>query len=145
VTFEWGDEALPERIWIKIVVDPDTECWNWIGYRNEHDYGVVRYDGVRLAHRVTFEAATGELPPWPERSLDHLCRNPPCCNPDHLEVVTPRENTLRGEGIAAREAAQTHCINNHLLSGDNLGLQAGGRKRYCKTCRRANDARRSRR
>lgn len=31
----------------------------------------------------------------PKGAIDHLCRNPRCCNPDHLEEVTDRENTLR--------------------------------------------------
>lgn len=29
--------------------------------------------------------------------LDHLCRNRWCCNPDHLESVTPAENVRRGD------------------------------------------------
>ena len=27
--------------------------------------------------------------------LDHLCVNPPCINIDHLELVTPQENSAR--------------------------------------------------
>lgn len=27
--------------------------------------------------------------------VDHLCFNPSCCNPDHLEAVTPQENKRR--------------------------------------------------
>ena len=28
--------------------------------------------------------------------IDHLCRNRNCVRPDHLEVVTPAQNTRRG-------------------------------------------------
>lgn len=47
----------------------------------------------RLAHRVRHEAATGEHAPV----LDHLCRNRWCCNPDHLEAVSPAANVRRGD------------------------------------------------
>jgi hypothetical protein len=59
-----------------------------------------------------------------------------------MEVVTQRENLLRGNGITARRARQTHCIHGHELSGDNLYLHKKGRQ--CKTCRRAIEERRVR-
>jgi hypothetical protein len=34
--------------------------------------------------------------------IDHLCRETLCCNPEHLEAVTNRENTLRGKVSALR-------------------------------------------
>ncbi|MGL4650278.1 MAG: HNH endonuclease [Caldilineaceae bacterium] len=27
--------------------------------------------------------------------VDHLCATPSCCNPDHLDLVTPSENSRR--------------------------------------------------
>ena len=32
------------------------------------------------------------------RQVDHLCRLRACVNPDHLELVTARENIRRGNG-----------------------------------------------
>jgi hypothetical protein len=66
--------------------------------------------------------------------LDHKCRARRCVNPDHLELVTHRENILRGQTIAARRIAQTHCINGHPLSGDNLYLKPSDGGRQCKRC-----------
>lgn len=34
----------------------------------------------------------------PHASIDHLCKNPRCCNPEHLEDVSDRINTLRYYG-----------------------------------------------
>lgn len=73
----------------------DTYCWIWQGAASDHGYGHVRRDGKLMqAHRVYYEAVHGTIPDG--LHLDHLCRMPPCVNPDHLEPVTPAENTRRG-------------------------------------------------
>jgi DNA (cytosine-5)-methyltransferase 1 len=46
------------------------------------------------AHRFAFMDQVGKIPDGLQ--LDHQCRNPACCNPAHLETVTPKENTQRG-------------------------------------------------
>lgn len=86
-----------ERFWEKVEV---ADCWIWIGAKT-NGYGAFN-DGSRIvrAHRWAYEALVGELDP--SLHIDHLCRNPSCVNPDHLEPVTPRENTMRGYGQATR-------------------------------------------
>jgi len=68
------------------------------------------------------------------KQLDHLCRNHACVNPSHLEVVSGRENVVRGIGPTAKNAKKTHCVNGHALTPENLYRHspAGGRK--CKAC-----------
>jgi hypothetical protein len=71
-----------------------TSCWVWQGARNSMGYGAIREGRhTRPAHRVYYERVHGSVD---APSLDHLCRNPPCVNPDHLEPVTDAENTRRG-------------------------------------------------
>ena len=79
----------------KYTVDPVTGCWNWKRGKNASGYGILMSKGSSgLAHRVYYELAKGPVPD--NRPLDHLCRNPGCVNPDHLEPVTYAINAQRG-------------------------------------------------
>jgi hypothetical protein len=49
---------------------------------------------MQVAHRAYYEERYGPLPSGVQ--LDHLCRTPACVNPEHLEPVSARINTLRG-------------------------------------------------
>ena len=70
-------------------------CWLWSGGDNGRGYGRVYGAGrSHYPHRLAYEFTNGPIPA--NMVVDHLCRNPRCVNPDHLEVVTSRENTVRG-------------------------------------------------
>ena len=110
-------------------------CWLWTGPRNNHGYGQIsiKINGkrvVKLAHRVSYEMFIGLIQDG--LTIDHLCRNPPCINPDHLEVVSMRINTLRGVAPSAQNARKTHCPNGHPY--DRV-RQRGSR--VCSICERA--------
>jgi hypothetical protein len=81
-------------------VDPKTGCWIWRHSKNVGGYGIcnrtVNGEQFFLAHRLSYRVLVGPIPPG--LTLDHVCRNPPCINPDsaHLEVVTRAENIRRG-------------------------------------------------
>jgi hypothetical protein len=66
--------------------------------------------------------------------IDHLCRNTICVNPDHMQVVTVRENTLRGNTFQARNLRKTHCPQGHPYDQANTYLHRG--KRHCRICQR---------
>jgi hypothetical protein len=85
------------------------------------------------AHRFAYELFVDEIPDG--LTLDHLCRNPRCVNPGHLEPVTQRENTLRGISPVAVNAAKTHCKHGHLLDEANTYMTNAG-SRQCRTCNR---------
>lgn len=128
---------LPTRIVDKI--DTEGICWEWTAARDSNDYGRVRWEGsAALAHKVIWELLVGPVPEGLE--LDHLCRNPPCVNPDHLEPVTHAENIRRGmwsKGRAAQQVARTACANGHEYTEETLYVPPASspRQRQCRICR----------
>lgn len=115
----------------KIEIQPNG-CWQWTG-NTGRGYGRISANGrPQQAHRVGYELLVGPIPEG--LTLDHLCRNRGCVNPAHVEPVTHRENVLRGEGVAANRARQTHCKRGHPFNDENTCLCAG--KRYCRPCQR---------
>ncbi len=118
----------------KRFVMPVTEsgCFLWIGSVNSEGYGQIQIDGSsRGAHRIAYELAKGPIPNGLQ--IDHLCRVRCCVNPDHLESVTAKVNTLRGKSIQARNALKTICSHGHQLNGRNLYFRPNG-NRACKMC-----------
>lgn len=101
------DPRLPLFIQELLIPVPHCGCWIYIGERlSRNGYGRVRWQGKELQiHRVVWELIEGI--PIPEGILlDHLCRVRLCANPDHLEPVTVRVNTFRGEAVLFRKAEE---------------------------------------
>ena len=112
--------------------EPTSGCWIWIGVVDRLGYGAMEIDGRKaMAHRVSHILSKGDIPPG--LTIDHLCRNRRCVNPAHLEAVPHRVNVLRGHGIAAKRATQTHCVNGHEFTPENTYLYRG-RYRSCRDC-----------
>lgn len=127
--------TLPLGFIKRIRVDAATGCWVWVGALRQDGYGLYYLTSTRRsvrAHRWAYEFLVAPIPDG--LHLDHLCRNPPCVNPTHLEAVTPRVNNLRGVGPAPRKASQTHCVHGHPLAGDNLYIHPKRGTRHCRQC-----------
>jgi hypothetical protein len=92
-----GREYIPQgderRFWR--FVTKTNSCWLWGGATNDrYGYGRCRFRGrVELAHRASYVISGKTIPTG--MTLDHLCRNTRCVNPDHLEPVTVSENCRR--------------------------------------------------
>jgi HNH endonuclease len=82
------------------------ECWVYTGARNKGGgksqkywkgpgYGIFQTSTLvpktRRAHRLAYELWNGPIPPGCQ--VQHTCDNPLCCNPDHLKLGTPKQNT----------------------------------------------------
>ena len=99
--------TIAERLSHLVAVGAPDECWPWIAATLPSGYAQLCFNGQRMyAHRAAWEADNGPCPPG--LVIDHRCHNEDltcrggsscphrrCCNPRHLEAVTPRLNIAR--------------------------------------------------
>ena len=118
---------------LKFVILPEdpNECWGWSGGKSPNGRGRFRN---RNAYVVSYELFVGPIPD--KLTIDHLCRNPECSNPKHLEAVTQQVNTLRGVGPSALNAKKTHCPQGHEYTPENTYYRGKNHSRRCRTCNR---------
>lgn len=110
-----------------------TGCWEWLGEKTRDGYGKWQRGpghNNKIVHRIIYQHHKGPIQPGLQ--LDHLCRVRNCCNPDHLEPVTPSENTRRQDHAERRK---THCPKGHEYNEQNTRKTKDG-KRVCRVCDR---------
>jgi hypothetical protein len=136
-SFSFRQKSPIEKILSQIEKN-ETGCWLWTGRVNNNGYGVISISSKEnYTHRVSYTELKGPIPIG--LFLDHLCRTPRCCNPDHLEPVTHKENMARG--ITANK---THCVNGHPFTPENTYFRPDNGTRQCKACCSERDKRRKR-
>ena len=85
--------TVEQRFW-NFVKKTDS-CWLWTGSKSGAGYGSFSVNKTSYyAHRYSWELHRGPIPEG--MYLLHYCPggdNPSCCNPDHLRVGTPKENS----------------------------------------------------
>lgn len=104
-----------ERIELKSIPIPESGCWIWTEYCNNHGYGRFRVDGKKtLAHRASYEAFIG---PIPEGMLVcHKCDTPACVNPSHLFLGTDKDNVRD----CINKGRHKGILNSPFIKGHNI-------------------------
>ena len=129
----------------------DSGCIEWTGAVDDRPrgggYGRFRVviDGKKRetgAHRAAWLVWCGDIPG--DLVPDHLCRNPPCINVNHMELVTNQVNSLRGDHSGKRghsglhRGAVLHTCGKHERSDGYVHMMQNGRTRWvCRICHRA--------
>jgi hypothetical protein len=147
-TPRWNRDPV-QQFWAKVAVGGPDDCWLFHGSSiKKTGYGNFAYGRRSLGERRTVNAhvyayrlSIGPIPTGLQ--IDHLCHTRDktcnggngclhrrCCNPAHMEPVTPLVNTRRG-----RQASKTVCQYGHPLFGENVYWQASNGRRSCRTCR----------
>ncbi len=120
----------------------EGDCWFWDDCSSE-GYGRFYVGPHRYgAHRVSYEYFVGPIPEGYE--VDHLCRNPSCVNPEHLEAVTQEENNRRSNSPSAVYARAVCCKNGHPFDEANTYYKPNGKNfhRICRACQAEKSRRR---
>src|SRR5215471_18283335 len=86
--------SLPVFDRIVLRLDMSGDCWLWKGAKNDMGYGVIgtglAHPKVDRVHRIVYECVVGRIPDG--KHVHHICREPACVHPDHLELLTPAEH-----------------------------------------------------
>jgi hypothetical protein len=114
-------------------VDMANGCCVWVGATDSGGYGKFYLDKKYLgAHRVAFEYFVGPIVSGMD--IDHLCRMRLCVRPDHLRMVTRRENLLANGSLSSAKvnSDKIKCPRGHCYNKKNTYYYK--ERRYCKLC-----------
>lgn len=117
-------DRLTDDLWEVRDLGYETPCWiAKFAPRTAAGYTHASIGGHRrLTHRVMYEQEVGPIPEG--LVIDHLCRQPACINPAHLEPVTHAENIRRGNN-AKLTAADADLIRQSSLSARKIAKLYG--------------------
>lgn len=92
-----GGAALSPERRFQQRIQQSGDCWEWTALRNRSGYGVFPVGGTRVpAHRYAYEMWVGPIPDT--KYVDHVCHNRACVNPEHLRLVTMKQNNENRRG-----------------------------------------------
>ena len=110
---------LPARIESKIMPEPNSGCWVWLGGTNQKNYGHIWSSELKRherAHRMVYQILVGAIPAG--KQLLHTCDNPYCVNPDHMFVGSNAQN--RADSVAKGRHAKGESCGLAKLTEDQV-------------------------
>ena len=113
-------------------VDRSGECWLWTGAKSAGGYGQLRIAGKTLyAHRLVLEMNGVDVS---GRSVDHRCSTRACVRPEHLRLVTAKQNNehrvAANKNSASGIRGVFYCNTFHKWFGSVTHLRRQYRKSF---------------
>lgn len=107
--------TLKARFFAKVV--KSEGCWTWTAFIDKAGYARIGSGRVVLyGHRVSYEMHHGPIPTG--MVVDHKCRNRSCVNPEHLHIVTRKQNHENlGGPNATNKSTRIRNVYLHKPSG----------------------------
>ncbi len=115
-------ETITPELWREDDRGFTSPCWIWTQVpKTKAGYCRVQLRGVSvLAHRAMYEQEVGPIPKG--LTIDHLCKQTSCVNPEHLEAVTHAVNNQRG-----LQTKITHEIVRAVRAASGTNAEIGAR------------------
>lgn len=110
------DGRAEARFWER--VQKTESCWWWLGRLNADGYGRLTIGQMDFgAHRLSYQIHYEPIPAG--CVIAHLCDQPGCVRPDHLQAVTQQANIrqmfARGRGRPSGPRARPLVLNRRSL------------------------------
>lgn len=143
----WGNRALLRKaLRAYRVVDPNTGCWLWKGFRKYY-YPAITIEGKQI------RATVAALWAWKGVRLKgrqivaaHKCDTPHCFRPSHLFSASHSQNATDAQrkGRRIKSGDQPCCKHGHEFTKTNTYIKRNG-TRMCKQCHALSERRRRKR
>lgn len=127
---------ITERFWEKVQIcshgfNCKNCCWIWQAAKTPDGYGRFQVKNKACkAPRIAYILIYGKIPH--DMTIDHICYQPSCVNPSHLDICSIGENVRRA---CRHRQKPTHCKRGHPFESWNLMPRKDGRRR-CRLCSR---------
>ena len=131
-------EPLEKRIKNFVEIDNVTDCWHFMGAKNNIGYGMIkksRSEGMGTTHKIMYELYNYCIVP-DDLVVYHTCDSYDCCNPAHLDIGSRKDvwNLMKQRGTAkpfgGKQAIRYSCVHCGLTS--TAGMIARWHNYKCK-------------